>query len=135
MTIFGAQGKIILLFWWSYKLYCVTEKMLGLCYRLCLPTKRYAEVLIPGTCECDLIWNESIFTDIIMLISSHKGGPLIQEDQCPYKKRRQRHRGMVVMRRWSWIDADCQKLEEARKDPPLVVWREQGLVKALILKL
>ena len=31
----------------------------------CVPIERYAEILILGTCECDLIWSR-VFADVIM---------------------------------------------------------------------
>lgn len=67
----------------SYKLVLWAE--------LC-PLKRYAQVLIPGTCEYELIWEQGVcrWNQIKMRSLEHS---LTQYDWCPYNREMSREEG------------------------------------------
>lgn len=62
-----------------------------------VPSKRNAEVLIPGTYECDLIWKQGLCKYNQVKMRSGVWG-LIQHDWCPYKKRRTEFPGGRVIK-------------------------------------
>ena len=89
--------------------------------------KRYVGVLIPGTCERDLVWKQGRCQYNQVKMKS-LGWPWIQHDWCPYKKRKiwtQTQRKCPAKMEAEvgvtqpWVKNHLGPPEEPRKDPPL----------------
>lgn len=76
---------------------CIENRGLGICCKLICVLERHIEILIPATCECDLIENSIRRCNQVKIKSDWRSVRLKSNDVCSYKNAMWRHRGTETL--------------------------------------